>query len=101
SSPRPSDGRGIKGEGSGSFCTLHSSFFIGVDVARRRNLCVIDLGEKIGSVMHDRLRIELHDKSFTEIESNLYPLLSRPQLKRACIDESGMGIQLAERARER
>ena len=72
-----------------------------MDVAHKHNLCVIDVGQKIGSIVYDRLRIELHDKSFTEIESQLYPLLRLPQLKRACIDESGMGVQLAEQARER
>ena len=64
--------------------------FLGLDIARKRNLCVLDVGEKVGSVIYDRLRLELHDKSFTEIESNLYPLLRLPQLKRACIDESGI-----------
>jgi phage FluMu gp28-like protein len=78
-----------------------SDFYLGLDVARKRNLCVIDVGEKIENVMHDRLRIELLDKTFTEIESNLYPLLRLPQLKRACIDETGMGTQLAEQAREK
>jgi phage FluMu gp28-like protein len=78
-----------------------STFFLGMDIARKNNLCVIDVGEKIGSIVYDRLRIELHDSSFTEIESHLYPLLRLPELKRACIDESGMGVQLAEQARER
>src|SRR6266852_5199730 len=79
-----SDGRGVRGEGPHS--TLNPQLFLGMDVAHKHNLCVIDVGEKIGSVVYDRLRIELHDKSFTEIESHLYPLLRLPQLKRSCID---------------
>jgi phage FluMu gp28-like protein len=75
--------------------------YLGMDVARKHNLCVIDVGEKIGDVICDRCRIELQNKSFTEIESELYPILALPQLKRACIDATGMGAQLAERAKER
>ena len=47
------------------------------------------------------MRLELRDKSFSEIEFELYRLLKLPQVKRACIDATGMGMQLAERARER
>jgi phage FluMu gp28-like protein len=42
----------------------------------------------------------LKDKSFSEIEFELYRLLSLRQVKRACIDATGMGMQLAERARD-
>ena len=72
-----------------------------MDVARKNNLCVIYLVEKLGDVMWDRLRIELHNKTFSEIEFELYRLLALPQLKRACIDSTGIGMQLAERARQR
>ncbi len=72
-----------------------------MDVARKDNLCVIDVGEKVGDVIWDRLRIELQNRSFSEIEFELFRLLTLPQLKRACIDATGMGMQLAERARER
>jgi len=78
-----------------------STFYIGMDVARKENLCVIDVGEKLGDVLWDRLRIELQDQSFSEIEFELYRLLNLSQVKRACIDATGMGMQLAERARER
>jgi phage FluMu gp28-like protein len=79
----------------------NSTFYIGMDVARKDNLCVIDVGEKIGDVVWDRRRIELQNKTFSEIEFELFRLLALPQVKRACIDATGMGMQLAERARER
>jgi phage FluMu gp28-like protein len=79
----------------------HSSLFLGLDVARHHDLCVIDVGQKIGNVTFDRLRLELQDQPYSQIEAQLYPLLALPQLKRACIDQSGLGSQLAERARER
>jgi phage FluMu gp28-like protein len=75
--------------------------YIGMDVARKNNLCVIDVGEKIGDVTWDRARIELHDKPFSEIETELYRLLRLPQVRHCCIDATGMGIQLAEQAAAR
>jgi phage FluMu gp28-like protein len=83
--------------------TLHASshLYIGMDVARKDNLCVIDVGEKIGDVVWDVFRLELTNCSFSEIEFELFRLLRLAQVKRACIDATGMGMQLAERARER
>src|SRR5438552_6202569 len=43
--------------------------FLGVDVARKHDLCVLDLGEKMGDVVWDRLRIELRNRTFAEIEA--------------------------------
>ena len=76
-------------------------FHIGVDVARKEHLCVIDVGEKIGDVVWDRLRIELQNKTFSEIEDALWPLLELPEVRRCCIDATGLGMQLAERAKAR
>jgi phage FluMu gp28-like protein len=75
--------------------------FLGVDVARKKDLCVLDVGEKIGDVVWDRFRIELTNRPFSEIEEELYRLVRLPQFKRACIDATGLGAQLAERAFER
>ena len=62
---------------------------------------MLDVGEKIGDVVWDRLRIELLDRTFGEIEDELYRLLELRSLKRACIDATGLGAQFAERAAER
>jgi phage FluMu gp28-like protein len=78
-----------------------STLYLGVDVARKKDLCVLDLGEKVGDVVWDRVRIEMQGRTFAEIEAELYRLLKLPQLKRACIDATGMGMQLAERAEAR
>ena len=75
--------------------------FLGLDVARKHDLCVFDVGEKIGDVVWDRLRIEMRGCRFAEIEETLFRLLRMPQVKRACIDATGLGAQLAERAAER
>jgi phage FluMu gp28-like protein len=80
---------------------LGGPLYIGVDVARKHDLCVIDVGEKIGDIVWDRARIEFQGRPFSEIEAELYRLLRLRQVKRACIDATGMGIQLAERAADK
>ena len=75
------------------------AFYLGVDVARRKDLCVLDLGEKSGDVVWDRLRLELRERPFAEIRAELYRLLRLPGLKRCCIDATGLGLQLAEEAK--
>lgn len=81
--------------------TCPNYLYVGVDVARKKHLCVIDVGEKIGDVTWDRYRIELKDKPFSEIEHELWRVLGLPKVLRCCIDSTGLGMQLAERARER
>lgn len=76
------------------------SLYLGVDVARKTDLCVLDLGEKVGDVTWDRQRVELKGKKFSEIRSRLYEFLALPQLKRCCIDATGLGMQLAEEAKD-
>jgi phage FluMu gp28-like protein len=75
------------------------TFYLGVDVARRKDLCVLDVGEKVGDVMWDRVRIEMQGKTFAEIKLELYRLLRLPEIKRCCIDATGLGMQLAEEAK--
>jgi len=75
--------------------------YLGLDVARKHDLCVFDVGEKIGDVVWDRLRVEMRGCRFAEIEETLFRLLRMRQIKRACIDATGLGAQLAERAAER
>jgi phage FluMu gp28-like protein len=74
--------------------------YLGVDVGRKKDLTVMDVGEKVGDVLWDRLRIEMQGRSFAEQEYELRRLLALPKLRRACIDATGIGMQLAERARE-
>lgn len=75
--------------------------YLGADIARKQHLTVFDVEEKVGDVFWERLRVELRAKTFDEQETELYRLLALPQLRRACIDATGMGMQLAERAVKR
>ncbi len=74
-------------------------FYLGVDVARKKDLCVLDLGEKLDEILWDRLRLELQDRPFAEIKSALHRLLRLPGLRRCCVDATGLGMQLAEEAK--
>lgn len=75
--------------------------YLGADIARKQHLTVFDVEEKVGDVFWERLRVELRGRTFEEQEQELYRLLALPQLRRACIDSTGLGMQLAERAQKR
>ena len=47
------------------------------------------------------LRLELAGRTFTEMVSVLHRLLKLREVKRACIDATGLGLQLAEQAKEK
>lgn len=78
-----------------------ASLYIGFDVARTTDLSVIDVEEKVGDVFWERQRIEMRKKTFAEQEDTLNQLLALPQVKRCCIDSTGLGMQLAERMTQR
>jgi phage FluMu gp28-like protein len=73
--------------------------YAGMDVARKKDLTVIDIGEKIGDVMWDRMRIEMRATPFAEQRSVLYRALGLRKMVRCCMDATGLGAQLAEEAK--
>jgi phage FluMu gp28-like protein len=75
--------------------------YIGFDVARTQHLSVIDVEEKVGDVYWERMRIEMHKASFSEQEDTLARLMRLPCVRRLCIDATGLGMQMAERAVQR
>ena len=78
-----------------------AELYLGMDFARHTGLSVIDVGIKDGETIKDFMRIEMRDETFTAQEAILYRLLRMPQLKRACIDYNGNGMQLSENAHRR
>jgi phage FluMu gp28-like protein len=74
--------------------------FVGVDVGRRHDLTVIWVLEKLGDVFYTRRVIEMHRQRFDAQEAELYSVLALPQVRRCCIDDTGIGIQFAERAKK-
>ncbi len=75
--------------------------FVGVDIGRDHDLTVIWVLERIGGTYFTRRVIELQNTPFAAQEATLYPLLRLPNLRRCCIDRTGIGRQFAERAGER
>lgn len=75
--------------------------YLGMDIGRVHDLTVLVILERNGDVLYTRHLETLQNTPFSEQETVLWTLLSLPQLRRACIDSSGIGRQLAERAIER
>ena len=77
------------------------SLYMGVDVGRNHDLTVIWVNSYEGERHLCRRLICLKDMKFSDQEAVLYPLLALPNMRRCCIDASGLGMQLAERASEK
>lgn len=75
--------------------------YAGVDIGRVKDLTVIWVAERVGPVGITRKVIEMRDVPFSTQETILYPLLELPNMRRCCIDNTGIGRQFAERAGER
>ncbi|MDR0418067.1 MAG: terminase family protein [Puniceicoccales bacterium] len=81
--------------------TAESDLFLGIDVGRTNDLTVFWLLASVGEVLMTKDVIVLKDRPFSEQEVEFYKLLTLPMLRRACIDQTGIGRQFAERAMER
>ena len=75
--------------------------YLGGDIARVKDLTVFWIIRKFGSFRPTVYRVALRNTPFEEQERVLYELLELPSLRRACIDNSGLGRQLVERAQKR
>lgn len=75
--------------------------FVGVDVGRDHDLTVIWVLERLGDVDFTRAMICLQNRTFDEQERELYRVLELPQVRRCCIDCTGIGRQFTERAQKR
>lgn len=75
--------------------------YLGVDVGRVRDLTVLWLIEKIAGVNFTRAVFRLQNQRFAEQEALFYSLLTLPNLRRTCVDKTGIGLQFWERAMER
>lgn len=75
--------------------------YLGVDIGRFHDLTVMWLMEGVGDVLHTRQIIELKDAPFAEQETRFNELMSLPRMRRACIDDTGIGRQFTERGQAR
>lgn len=75
--------------------------YLGGDIGRDHDLTALWVGERNGAEMHVRRRIEMANTPFDEQERRLWELLELPNLRRACLDNTGIGRMLVERAQKR
>lgn len=80
---------------------LASELYVGVDVGRMHDLTVIWVIERVSGTLFTRKIVELQGVAFSEQESALYEILALPQVRRCCIDATGLGMQFAERAQQK
>ncbi len=75
--------------------------YLGGDIARVKDLTVFWVVRAFGGLRPTVHRVALRATPFAEQERRLGELLALPNLRRACLDESGLGRQLVENARQR
>jgi phage FluMu gp28-like protein len=78
-----------------------NNLYLGGDIGRVKDLTVFWVVEAIGGLRPTVHLVSLQNKTFDEQEARLYELLQLPRLRRACIDNTGIGRQLVERAQKR
>lgn len=77
----------------------NSELFLGMDIGRKKDLSVIWLAEKVEDVLFTRKVNVLFRTPFRDQRELLFSYL--PMVRRACIDATGLGMQLAEEAQEK
>lgn len=73
-----------------------NSLYAGVDIGRKNDLTSLTVGERVGGSYFVRKRIDLQNLPFSTQEEILYPWMD--VCVRTCIDDTGLGMQFAERA---
>jgi phage FluMu gp28-like protein len=74
--------------------------YAGMDIGRKRDLSVIWLDQKIQNVLHPVAVIELKRQPFFVQKQVLHTILAIKEMRRACVDETGIGAQLCEGAQD-
>ncbi len=78
--------------------TYEGWLYVGMDIGRRKDRTVIWIDEVIGDVAFARGVIRLERTPFEQQYTVLEGVLQHPRLRRCSIDETGIGMMLAERA---
>lgn len=77
---------------------IEGDLLVGMDIGRKKDLSVIWAAEKLGHLKYTRLTIELEKMPFHIQREILFEILRHPKFRRAGIDSTGIGMQLAEEA---
>jgi phage FluMu gp28-like protein len=76
-------------------------FYLGMDIARRRHLTVMWVIEQVGDVGWTREVVKMRNATFADQEAELDRLMRAYAIERGCLDQTGVGEQMVERAKER
>lgn len=79
---------------------FQGDLFGGLDIGRRKHLSVLWVMEKLGDVYYTRILNVMEKRPFKYQREELYRILKMPNMRRMCIDSTGLGMQLAEEAQE-
>lgn len=95
--------RGVQPSGIRDYLAAQSlaggSLYHGKDVARKKDLSVDVFGERKDGMVFVRAVVEFDRVAFSRQEGILYPIM--PLIARSCVDQTGIGMQFAERAGEK
>lgn len=75
--------------------------YVGNDIGRRRDLAVLWVDEEVGDVLFCREVISMKGKKFAEQDAELDRVMRRYNVKRLCMDQTGMGEKPVEDAKRR
>lgn len=78
-----------------------AEYFAGMDIGRTRDLTVIYVLERRGEHRYTRRILEMKGQTFSDQAAALDRYAALPQVKRICVDSTGIGRQLAEEAAAR
>jgi phage FluMu gp28-like protein len=73
---------------------------VGFDVARKRDLTVIDAVERYGGMCWLRKMIVMEKTKFAVQREALWDIMRHPKLRRACLDATGLGMQMGEETQD-
>lgn len=77
---------------------IKSDYYVGYDIARKKDLSVIAGGERPADVLYVRQIITMDKLKFKTQKAILYEHLGHALFRRANIDSTGLGMALAEEA---
>ncbi|MBF0546214.1 MAG: hypothetical protein HQM08_17355 [Candidatus Riflebacteria bacterium] len=86
---------GIPGFYTGGPC------FLGMDIARRRDLTIIWVDELVGDVFWTREVVRLSRASFAEQDAALERIMNKYYIVRGCMDQTGIGEKPVEDAQRK
>jgi phage FluMu gp28-like protein len=77
---------------------VKGDLYLGMDIGRKKNLTCIWVLEKYNRHLYTRHFEVIEKQPFRFQKERLYRLLNHPNMRRACIDSTGIGMNLAEDA---